>query len=467
MLVLSKTLADWMWPESRIQQLLQRGESALAQGYLTDPDGSGARELFETAKAFDGDRHEARNGLLRTGQAALAQARIALDRGQLEAAERYLRLAGELQMPQEQVDALERLVRRRQAEHASVDQLLIQADEAYVARRLEGDPHSALPLYQRVLELVPGLTRALEGREDALTELLRQACVDLERGRLDLAAAKLAAAQRYDPAHVDLPQTQDLFNRAIDVHLRRATGLLQRGRLVAAARDFEAVLAVRPEQSEARRGLEKVVDGYVAHAMREVAEFHFESADASLVRARALLPDQVSIHLGEQALRRARQTRISTQPKLSKIERERHLHALMRRFDAAESRQEWLAPPGVSAYDQVRAAQAIAPEDPRVQRAAQRMLEAMRACFEAEISRNRLHSAQPCLEVWQAINGQDVALLAARSRLAQRWIAVGSEHFGEGDIAFARLALEQARRWDPRTPELDEFARRVDLASPR
>ncbi len=31
-LMLSKFLADWAWPDSRITQLLQRGEVALAQG---------------------------------------------------------------------------------------------------------------------------------------------------------------------------------------------------------------------------------------------------------------------------------------------------------------------------------------------------------------------------------------------------------------------------------------------------
>ncbi|MDS9990479.1 hypothetical protein RAC83_001822 [Xylella fastidiosa] len=179
------------------------------------------------------------------------------------------------------------------------------------------------------------------------------------------------------------------------------------------------------------------------------------------------MPDQGSIYLAEQALQRARQTRLSLQPKLSKVERERYLGELMGRFDVAERLKEWLTPPGISAYDQVRAAQAIAPADARVQRAAQRLLVAMRACFEEELGRNRLQSAQACLDVWQAINGQDVGLLGARKRLAQRWIAVGSERFGEGDITFARRALEQARRWGSRTPELDELARRVDLASQR
>lgn len=121
-----------------------------------------------------------------------------------------------------------------------------------------------------------------------MSELLRQACVDLERGQLDAAAAKLNVAQRYDPGHVDLPQTQDLFNRAIDVHLHRAVRLLRRGLLAPAARDFRAVLAVRPEQSAARRGLEDVVERYVAHAGRQAAEFHFEQVELSLARARAV-----------------------------------------------------------------------------------------------------------------------------------------------------------------------------------
>ncbi len=41
--VLRKPLADWLWPDTRIQQLLQRGDAALARGQLSAANGSGAR----------------------------------------------------------------------------------------------------------------------------------------------------------------------------------------------------------------------------------------------------------------------------------------------------------------------------------------------------------------------------------------------------------------------------------------
>ncbi|MCF5954024.1 hypothetical protein L2236_12225, partial [Xanthomonas perforans] len=76
-IVLRKPLADWLWPDTRIQQLLQRGDAALARGQLSAANGNGARELFAAALALDSDRGEARTGLARTGAAAVAQARAA------------------------------------------------------------------------------------------------------------------------------------------------------------------------------------------------------------------------------------------------------------------------------------------------------------------------------------------------------------------------------------------------------
>ena len=46
----------------------------------------------------------------------------------------------------------------------------------------------------------------------------------------------------------------------------------------------------------------------------------------------------------------------------------------------------------------------------------------------------------------------------------QRWLAVGSERLGAGDVAFASRALEQARALDAATPELPAFAERLGNA---
>ncbi len=160
------------------------------------------------------------------------------------------------------------------------------------------------------------------------------------------------------------------------------------------------------------------MERYVAHAGRQAAENSISSR-LIVVSARALLPDQGSIYLAEQALQRARQTRLSLQPKLSKVERERYLGELMGRFDVVERLKEWLTPPGISAYDQVRAAQAIAPADARVCRGLRTTPASGDALpvLKRSLAANRLQSAQACLDVWQAINGQDVGLLGARKRL--------------------------------------------------
>jgi hypothetical protein len=145
----------------------------------------------------------------------------------------------------------------------------------------------------------------------------------------------------------------------------------------------------------------------------------------------------------------------------SGAERERRLKILLKQLDEAETRQQWLLPPGSSAYDRFKAAQALAPQDARVKRAAARILPAARSCLEDNLRGNRLRAARTCLDAWQALAPTDPALAPARRRLAQRWIAVGSERLGGGDTAFAQQALAQAQQIDPATPEIASFNERV------
>src|SRR3546814_3853655 len=76
------------------------------------------------------------------------------------------------------------LLREREASHAGIPGLLAQADAAREAGQLTGDDKAALPLYQRILALQPENTGELEGRADALGELLQQARAQLRAGDL-------------------------------------------------------------------------------------------------------------------------------------------------------------------------------------------------------------------------------------------------------------------------------------------
>ena len=71
LVVFRRPLADVLWPETRVQALLDQAARALADGRLDAADGSGARQLYEAAQALDTDRSEAAMGLRRVGQEAL------------------------------------------------------------------------------------------------------------------------------------------------------------------------------------------------------------------------------------------------------------------------------------------------------------------------------------------------------------------------------------------------------------
>jgi len=463
--LLRRPLANWFWNEPQIEQLLDQGDRALAAGRLTLPDGSGARESYQAALALDNDRLQARTGLARTGQAALQQARAALERGDPAAATTALALARELQVPQREADAVAQQLRAHDQARAGIGALLGRAEAALQAQRLDGSPDSALPLFQQVLTLSPNQVRALEGREDALSDLLQQARTAAGRGDVARAAERVRSARGFDAGHVDLPATQEALNNALERRQREGEAALRRQKLEAATEAFAAVLAALPDDPAAHRGQQQVADAQLLRAARLAGNFRFDEAAQAVQQAETLGASTRALETARHAIEQARRSQAALKtPAVPRAQRERTLQSLLTRLEEAEGRGNFLDPPGRSAYDALREAQGVAPQDPRVRAAAQRLLPASRQCFEDRLRENRVLGAGACLEAWQTLSSSDAGQTAARRRLAQRWLAIGSERLGSGDITFAQQALVQARRWQPDLPELPAFAERLRSA---
>ncbi|MHB8911161.1 MAG: tetratricopeptide repeat protein [Lysobacter sp.] len=465
LLVLRQPLSDWLWPQTRAQQLRADAAQALAQGRLTAADGHGARELYEAALALDPDRTDARAGLARVGEVALAQARRALAERRYADAHRSVALARELAVPTTRVDAVAAALRESEAADAGIERLLQQAAAARAAGSLDGDDSSALRLYQRVLALQPSHTQALEGREDTLADLLQQARQALLRGELAQAAAIVHRARDADPGHADLPGVFSDLSEASEQRHRRADADLRRDRLAAALDGYRTVLAVDPADAEAGRGLARLASAYATRSERLAADFRFDEAEAALREAQAIGATVPAIAQARQHLARARQSQSRYGSKLPTAERQRRLRQWLRQAAAAEARGDLLTPPGDSAFDKLRAARAIAPQDPRVLKASARLLPAAKACFEKELRGNRLGRAGECLDARRVLEGESAAVGESRRRLAQRWIAVGNERLGAGEMQAAQAALAAARRLDPAATGLDEFSERLRAAA--
>ena len=211
-----RPLADYLWPRARAEALRIQATQALLHGRLSVDDGTGARELYQASLVLDPDREDARLGLARVASAALARATVAITQDRIPDAQRDLALARELDAPRARVVPVEQMLHDYQLARARIPQLLAQAAAARAAHRLDGETSAALLLYQRVLGLRPRTLEALEGREDALADLLQGAREALARGDLAEASAIAAAARGYDPGHADLPGVEAALANACE-----------------------------------------------------------------------------------------------------------------------------------------------------------------------------------------------------------------------------------------------------------
>lgn len=466
LLWLRQPLSERLWPDTRAQQLREEAALALQAGDLTRADGRGARELYEAALAQDPDRPETRAGLAQVGHAALAQAEAAIDDERFADAHAALQLARELAVPSARVDALAQRLREREIGESAVEWLIADAATARAEGRLDEGPEDALPLYERVLALLPNHTGALEGREDTLADLLQVSGQALARGDLAAAHRTILRVQEVDPGHVDLPDALAAMSNAIKQQLQQADLDRRRGRLSQAVERYQRVIEIDPDNPQAAQGRVQVANAYAQRSERHAADFRFGQAEAALAEARRIAPEAPAVTAAQQHLASARRSLARLDSKVPDAERRRRVQRLLEQATAAEARGDLLTPPGTSAFDTVRAARAIAPQDPAVLAAAARLLPAAKACFDEALRVNRLVAARSCLDAVEVLEGDDSAFLRqGRGRLAQRWIAVGDERLGAGELPAARRALEAARALDPQVDGLPEFALRVGKAS--
>ena len=463
-LLLRGAIGEWLWPAQRAQQLQVQAQAALDAGRLSAADGSGARELFEAALALQPDQVEARAGLGRVAGAALAQAQAHADAGRIAHARIALRLANELQAPRVRLDAMERRLTDLEADGDRIARFLERADAARQAGHLDGSDDAALSLYQRVVQLQPRHQAALEGREDALADLLAPAPAALQAGDIVSVADLIRRAEHFDPGHAALPPLRAELGRAVESERRRIDTLLHKDDLAAAA-SICLMLHAAGRASETDACATVLPGRLLQRAGERAADFDFASAGASIEQARGLGADPAALAATQVRLQRAireagRLARTASTPRT----RER-VSWLLAQAEQAGQRGNWLAPPGESAWDHLRQARALAPGDPRVMAAVQAMLPAARRCNAEGLRDNHLGRAQACLEVWQQLAPADAAIMIARRRLGERWLAMGAQRLADGDVDGARAALLRARGLQPGLAGVEELAGRIQRAS--
>jgi tetratricopeptide (TPR) repeat protein len=281
------------------------------------------------------------------------------------------------------------------------------------------------------------MCRHWKGREDTLADLLQAARKVLARGDLAAAASQIHRVQQADPGHVDLPDALAELARQTNKRHRQAAEDLRRGRLPAALEGYRGLLAANPEDSEAERGVSQVADAYAARSEKLASDFRFEEAQAALREAEAIAPDAASVGEARRHMARSRQSQQRYGSSLPPAERQRRLQQMLDDAVAAEARGDLLTPPGDSAYDKLRVARSMAPAMRGCRRPPCACCPRPSAVSKPSCAPIGSAAPAPASIAWQVLEGPSAVHADAQRRLAQRWIAVGYERLGAGELQAA------------------------------
>lgn len=453
-------LSERLVPDPRLNRQLEQAQAALAAGRLTS-----SRELFESVLAADPDQIAARQGLIAVRDAAVADAQRALDLRQTAHARARLELAEALAAPSVQLQTLRSRLRDQEEAAGSAPRLLAEATAPGV------DEAAALALLARAVRLEPENPAVLAARGELLSRRLQRAEAALAGDDLATAQAIVDEVVALDPAHVDLPVVQARLGEVLARRqaaqareLAAAQADERRGRVDRAATRY---LALRDGGGDAaaaaQAGLDRLATRLAADAQRQAADFRFRAAEASLDKARRWSPSLDAVSVAEQRVRASRLADRRLRRPPTRAER-RLVAGLLAQSAEAMDRGEFLAPPGASAWDKLRAATAIAPAAPEVAAARRALGQRSTACFEEALAANQLRRAQECLEASQSVDPGRAGLAEDRRRLADRWIGRAEERLGASDFDASEAALGAARRWQPGHARLGDLGDRLKRA---
>lgn len=360
------------------------------------------------------------------------------------------------------------------------------------------DGRGARELFEAAIAMDPDRPEARQGLARVALAALDQARGALAQDRFDEAHRLLdlartlsvpraeadALAEALRQREAGLAGIDDLYDRAGRAH---AAGRLD-GADDAALPLYARVLALEPGHAGALRGREDALAELLAQAREALRAGDLEDAVRLVATVRAYdaghvdLPDTLArlmeeSRLGGDDLARllARDGSVADAAEdrgaglqaaaLDPEQRAARVAALLAEARSVEAAGDPFGSSADSAALKVAAALALDPSARDAAAAAARLLPAARECHASALTGNRLARAAACLDARAALGDDAGEVAAARRQLAERWLAVGDERLGAGDVGGARGALAGARVADPGVPGLAAFEQRVRAAA--
>ena len=492
-------------PNTELDGILGRAETALQQGHLDGTDGSSARELFEAARALQPDNDRARDGLRNVGQAEIARADAALQAHKLDEAGQALIAARELLGGGADVDRLSQALAQARVGAMPTDRLIEQAQQAFDAGKLDGDD-GAGELYRRVLSADPNNAVAKHGMDKVVDALAVQVHKALDAGDRTTASSLVDRIAVLLPSYAELPalraslvQVNQQDNSALADAVKQGQDALREGRIVGSGDDtaeahFKAALAIDPENGDAKAGMGQVAQALIVQAnaaldhddsthardlLDQAASIAPHSADLAAARARlgegrkantagagntgiAGNAAQVAKDVARDAASEqpADDSEALQHPPLTP-QQSAELARTITRADAAAHQGNLMLPPGDSAYDLYRQALAIDGNNPVARQGLESLPGLAITQFNQALASGNLSTANNRLADLADLSPGNTNQGVLRQRLAGAWMDQAEQQLQNGDRASAAQSLDSARKLVPGNPRLSQLMARL------
>jgi serine/threonine-protein kinase PpkA len=456
--------------------LASRAELAEKQGTLFDGGDSDALSLFQQILAAEPNDARAKAGLDRVVSGLISQAQAALAT-QPARADAIIKRLQSFASDDPRVGTLAaRLSKAPVASPASTVGTMVGAVsvDAELAAALESErasewlgPNGALARYVRVLLLEPRNQKASAGIRagvKAATALLDKAIKSGNEAAVDRIAREWAQAQPESAQRMAmLRQWQANLNDGaeekvrIDTWLQQADVAFAAGQITSppnqsAVDRWRAVLTLAPGNARAEAGLQHAGDELAQQAQSAIAQEQYSSAERLLAQAKSAAGDSAKIREVARALAAAQSENAPPPPVSVDLDAR---DAALAKIDLALENGQLLEPPGVSAFDQLRALERTVRDGETIKRS-QRLSMQLRSVMEVSVDSGDFENAVNTLSGLRALGGQN-DLTQLRNQLADSLIDDIRAKISIGELDGAKRRLGLLRTLHSKHPEIENL----------
>jgi serine/threonine-protein kinase PpkA len=476
LLVIGGAFAAWRYqdrlrallPKTELNDLVARGQKALADGKLVGTQGDSARELFQAARALDADNDQVRAGLNKVGQRLIEHARVAMTRNDFTTARGDLAAATEILGGGPDVEELKAAMHAAENRNTASEELLRSADAALVAGTLTG-AKGASTFFQRVLDADATNALALNGLKKVGEAVAQQARDAIAVGNVDLANQRIVELTQLSPNHPAIPelhaaiaQSHENASQVQEQQLARAEAQQRAGKTGGddgAAALFQGVLKRDPTNARAKSGLRKVAQALIAQANAALDASNPAQADKLLQQAENAAADPGELRAARSRLREAReQLDISRQQAQVSPGDQGRIQQLLEEADKAMAAGDLILPPGDCAFDKYRAALRLDGNNAKAFAGLNRIPARAKELFEQALKAGTPNKARSYIDAITEADPGDTSAPAMRERLANAFLDQADARITQGQRAEATRALNSAKELSPnnsRLPSVD------------